>query len=176
MRAKCLYSDSSSIPLTLKPATPALDSCTDAHRASHAAAEASVRCWFNSVMSWPTPNTPMTEPSSPLRGVAFSKISRRLPLFVKRGSSKFATSSRGEPCSRSNAPNGQHKARSCATCYAASASSPLGTFSTTTRATDNADLSVKGPAAWQCGALGPVRRTPARRCLLLNAQGSKTST
>mmetsp|Transcript_25068 Transcript_25068/g.72287 ORF Transcript_25068/g.72287 Transcript_25068/m.72287 type:complete len:241 (+) Transcript_25068:411-1133(+) len=59
---------------------------------SSAMRSASVFCCFNSVMSWPTPSTPMMEPSSPRLGVAFRRTSRRLPALVNNGSSKFATS------------------------------------------------------------------------------------
>mmetsp|Transcript_64182 Transcript_64182/g.206761 ORF Transcript_64182/g.206761 Transcript_64182/m.206761 type:complete len:211 (-) Transcript_64182:15-647(-) len=41
----------------------------------------------SSVMSWPTPMTPVTSPSAPRRVVEFSKMSRRRPSLVKRGNS-----------------------------------------------------------------------------------------
>mmetsp|Transcript_89571 Transcript_89571/g.253733 ORF Transcript_89571/g.253733 Transcript_89571/m.253733 type:complete len:216 (+) Transcript_89571:390-1037(+) len=62
-------------------------------RNSVATRMASDFCWLSSVMSWPTPMTPVTTLSAPLRVVAFSRISRRLPSLVYSGNSKSMLSS-----------------------------------------------------------------------------------
>mmetsp|Transcript_94054 Transcript_94054/g.210819 ORF Transcript_94054/g.210819 Transcript_94054/m.210819 type:complete len:264 (-) Transcript_94054:212-1003(-) len=59
---------------------------------SAARRSASSFCLFNSVMSWPTPITPVTSPFCPWRVVAFSRISRRVPSLVNSGNAKFAVS------------------------------------------------------------------------------------
>mmetsp|Transcript_75360 Transcript_75360/g.220992 ORF Transcript_75360/g.220992 Transcript_75360/m.220992 type:complete len:202 (-) Transcript_75360:103-708(-) len=46
-------------------------------------------CLFSSVMSWPTPMTPVILPSAPLRVVALSRISRRCPSLVHKGNTKL---------------------------------------------------------------------------------------
>mmetsp|Transcript_75074 Transcript_75074/g.207082 ORF Transcript_75074/g.207082 Transcript_75074/m.207082 type:complete len:217 (-) Transcript_75074:605-1255(-) len=50
-------------------------------------------CLFNSVMSWPTPTTPLTLPSAPRLGVAFSRMSCFSPLLEYSSNSKLPTTS-----------------------------------------------------------------------------------